>query len=73
MKINVKVFPRSSHEKITAKDGILKAYVNAAPDKGKANKALVALIAKEYNVPKMNVKIVSGMTSRNKVVEVEQR
>ena len=70
LRIQVKVFPKSSREQLVEKDGIIKAYVKAAPDKGKANKALVSLIAKEYNVRKNNVKIMLGETSRNKVVEV---
>ena len=70
MKIQVKVFPKSSREQIVNKDGIIKAYIKAAPEKGKANKALIGLIAKEYDVSKKDVKIMTGLTGRNKVVEV---
>ena len=70
MILEIKVVPRSSRVELVEKEGVLKAYVNEAPDKGKANKAVIALIAKEYKVPKSNVKIVSGLTSRNKRVEV---
>ena len=66
----IKVFPKSSREELVEKDCVLKAYIKAAPDKGKANKALVALIAKKYKVKKNDVTIVTGQTSRNKVVEV---
>jgi uncharacterized protein (TIGR00251 family) len=68
--LEIKVFPKSSREELVEKDGVIKAYVKAAPDKGKANKALVALIAKKYRVKKTDVTIVTGQTSRNKVVEV---
>ncbi|MFH1552625.1 MAG: DUF167 domain-containing protein [Candidatus Omnitrophota bacterium] len=71
MKIQVKVFPKSSREELIEKGGIVKAYIKAAPDKGKANKALIELIAKKYNTRKMDVTIVSGQTSRNKIVEVK--
>lgn len=70
MKIQVKVFPKSSREEIIRSGNIIKAYVKAAPDKGKANKALIELIAKEYSIKKSNVSIVSGKTSRIKTVEV---
>lgn len=70
MRLQVKVFPKSSREELVEKDGVIKAYVKAAPDKGKANKALVALVAKKYRVKKTDVSIVTGQTSRNKVVEV---
>jgi uncharacterized protein (TIGR00251 family) len=70
LRIEVKVFPKSSRERLVEKNGLIKAYVKAAPDKGKANKALVDLIAREYNVKKNRVTIISGQTGRNKVVEV---
>jgi uncharacterized protein (TIGR00251 family) len=70
MKLKVKVFPKSSREELVEKDGVIKAYVKAAPDKGKANKALVGLIAKKYGVKKSEVRILVGETSREKIVEV---
>jgi uncharacterized protein (TIGR00251 family) len=70
LKLQVKVFPKSSREELIEKDGSIKAYIKAAPDKGKANKALIGLIAKKYKVSKSKVVIVAGLTGRNKVVEV---
>ena len=72
MKFNIKVFPKSSREELIEKDGVIKAYVKAAPDKGKANKAVVDLIAKKYKVKKKDVVIVLGQTSRNKVIEINK-
>ena len=47
-------------------DGLahLKARVTAVPEKGKANKALVALLSKTLKVPKSSISVVSGETSR---------
>ena len=70
MKLKVKVFPKSSREELIEKGGIIKAYVKAAPEKGKANKALIGLIAKEYGVKKNKVAILTGKTGRQKIVEV---
>ncbi len=70
MKIQVKVIPKSSREELVASGDIIKAYVKEAPDKGKANKALIELIAKEYGIRKSNVRIIRGETSRDKVVEI---
>jgi hypothetical protein len=70
MKLKIKVFPKSSREQLIEKKGVIKAYVKAAPDKGKANKALIALIAEKYGIKKSDVTIISGQTSRNKIVEV---
>ena len=73
LRIKVKVFPRSSREQLIRESGRVKAYVKAAPDKGKANRALVELIAREYNVKKSSVIILTGQTGRNKVVEVLEK
>ena len=73
MKIEVKVFPKSSREELVKTADIIKAYVKEAPDKGKANKALIALIAKEYKVKKADVFIVKGETSRKKLIEIKTK
>ena len=49
----------------------LKARVAAPPEDGKANEALVRLIAKALDVAKTRVRIVSGAASRMKTVEAE--
>ena len=49
----------------------LKARVSAPPEDGKANEALVCLLAKALNVGKSKVRIVSGTTSRMKTIEAE--
>jgi len=49
----------------------LKARVSAPPEDGKANEALVRLIAKTLGVAKSKVRIVSGETSRMKLLEAE--
>jgi uncharacterized protein (TIGR00251 family) len=49
----------------------LKARVAAPPEDGKANEALVRLIAEALAVAKTRVRIVSGATSRAKTVEAE--
>ena len=70
MKYNVKVITGSSKSEIVNEGDVLKAYVRAKPDKGKANKEVVGLIAERFNVPKNMVRIVSGVKSRKKIVEV---
>lgn len=42
----------------------------AAPEGGRANDALVALLAEQLAVRRLDVRIVSGRTSRDKVVEL---
>jgi uncharacterized protein YggU (UPF0235/DUF167 family) len=48
----------------------LKARVRAAPEDGKANAALIALLAESLDVPKSAVRIASGTTARLKRVEI---
>lgn len=48
----------------------LHVYVKEPPVKGKANKKVIELIAKKFGVSKNDVKIVAGVTSRKKVIEV---
>ncbi len=56
----------------TLADGrsVLKARVRAAPENGRANEALIALIAAALRVPKSAVAIRAGATSRIKTVFV---
>ncbi len=56
-----------------AADGLayLKARVTAVPEKGKANKALVALLSKALKVPKSAITVVSGETARQKILRIE--
>ena len=44
--------------------------VMARPEKGKANEEVIKKIAKYFGVPKSFVRIISGATSRKKIVEV---
>ena len=47
----------------------LKISVTAVPENGKANKALINMLSKEYKIPKSHIRIVRGQTSTNKMVE----
>ncbi|HEY9056328.1 MAG TPA: DUF167 family protein [Aurantimonas sp.] len=49
----------------------LRARVRAAPEDGKANKALTAMPAKALGVPKSSVAVAAGHTSREKTLRIE--
>ncbi|MEZ0262409.1 MAG: DUF167 domain-containing protein [Alphaproteobacteria bacterium] len=49
----------------------IKASVTAPPEDGRANKAMIALLAKELKLPKTSISVLSGDTSRQKVLLVE--
>lgn len=70
----VRVSPGASREKVAGvHDGALKVSVAAAPEKGRANAALVKLLAKALGVSRKDLSIVSGETDRNKRVLLEGR
>ena len=48
----------------------LRVRVTAAPEKGKANKAMLKLLAKQWRRPVSRLRVVGGLTSRNKQVAV---
>lgn len=73
MDITVKVTPKSSRTEVVGKlpDGTWKIKVAAAPEKGKANRALCAFLADHFGVPQSRVSIVSGETSHVKRVHID--
>ena len=52
------------------RNGVLHARVTAAPEKGRANRALLELIAGELRLAKSDLEIVRGHTGRHKVLYV---
>ncbi len=69
--INVRVQPKASRAKIKVEKEHLKIWVTEPPVDGKANRAVVELLAKKLGVRKAQVEIKSGETSRNKVVIIK--
>jgi uncharacterized protein (TIGR00251 family) len=67
----IRVTPRARQNKVQRQpDGSLKVYVTAPPEDGRANEAVVDVIAEWLGVKRREVEIVRGTTSRNKVVRV---
>ena len=71
VRIRLRVSPSSNRPAVVGPylDG-WKVRVAAAPEHGKANDAVVSLIANLLSVPAARVKIVAGHTSRLKIVEI---
>ena len=71
-RIRVKVKPNARESALEAQDdGTWLARVKAAPVDGKANEALIALIAAHFDVAKSRVSIRSGTSGRLKTVDIE--
>ena len=71
-RISVRLTPRAGRNAIDGWDGeILRARVAAPPVDGKANDALLRLLAKALGVAPSGVALVSGAQSRVKIVEAD--
>ena len=70
-RFGVRVQPRAARTEIVGVHGdALKVRVTAPPVGGAANAALVALLADALGVQKRDVRVVSGESSRSKIVEI---
>jgi len=65
--------PRASRDEVAGAgaDGVLRVRLTAPPVEGRANEALVRFLAEELGVPRRQVRLVSGESSRTKVVSIE--
>jgi uncharacterized protein (TIGR00251 family) len=71
-RFTVKVHPRARRSAVTGRLGdAWKLDLTAPPIEGKANDECVRLLAEVAGVPRARVRIVTGLTSRTKVVEIE--
>jgi uncharacterized protein len=72
-KFNIKVVPNAKRNSIVEEAGGLKVHLTAPAVEGKANKALVEFLAEHFNVKKSKIKLLRGLTSRNKIVEITEQ
>jgi len=71
MKIFVKAKPRAHEEKVEKiDDAHFEVSVTAPPVKGLANQAIIKTIAEYFKIAPSRVRIVSGFTSRQKILEI---
>lgn len=69
--LEIKVVPSSGKQRIVRdKNGQLKCFLIAAPEKGKANKELIELVSKLLKIPKKELDIISGETTRIKRIAI---
>jgi uncharacterized protein (TIGR00251 family) len=70
--LSVRVVPKASRSEIVGLEGdTLRVRVAAPPERGKANKELIKLLAGAFGVRNNQVEIVSGQKARRKRVRVE--
>ena len=70
--IEAKIQTKSSKKGIEpGTDEFIKIKVNTPPVDGKANEAVIKLIADKLHVPKSSVTIIRGLTSKHKTIEIK--
>ncbi|MEH1822036.1 MAG: DUF167 domain-containing protein [Nostoc sp.] len=72
MQKRIKVKPNSKQQKIEEQsDGSLTVYLKSPPVDGKANEELIKLLADKFDIPKSHITIKSGLSSRQKLIEID--
>jgi uncharacterized protein len=70
--LDIRVLPRSSRNEIVGKqDDVYRIKLTSPAIEGKANKALITLLAKRLGLPKAKIQIVSGERSRTKRIRIQ--
>ncbi len=69
-KIQVKVITNAKKNEVIEQEEKFKIYLTTAPVAGKANKALIRLLAEYFKVKKSYVQIIKGEKSKEKIVEI---
>ncbi len=70
--INVSVKPRAKQNKVEKlSDVSYKIWVTAPAEKGKANQAVIALLAKELKLKKSQISIIAGFKNKEKIIKTK--
>ncbi len=76
LRVAIRLSPRAKGDRllaIAAVEGgrVVKASVTAPAERGRANEALLQLLARAWHLPRRDLSIVAGSTSRNKTVHID--
>ena len=77
VRLTVRLTPNGGRDAIDGLEAVadgeehLKVRVSAVPEKGKANQALVAFLAKKLGLAKSKLSLISGDTQRKKILRIE--
>lgn len=69
----IKISPNSKKNEIINEGDFTKIKITAQPIDGKANKALIEFLSKNFKIPKTSIKILKGETSKEKTVLFETK
>lgn len=71
MRLDIKVTPGAKRTLVKEEGGVLKVYVTAKAVDGKANQALIEVLAVHFGVRKNRIEIIKGLKNRNKTINIE--
>jgi len=72
IQVKVKVKPNSRTAEVSREGDSFIVKVKEPPREGRANQAVIKLLAEHFGIPQSQVRILSGLKSRNKVIEVAE-
>ena len=70
MTVDLRVQPKARRSALEPADGALKVQVTAPTEGGKANTAVIALLAEAWRLPKSSFDVIKGRAARSKTVRV---
>ncbi len=71
-RLRLRVKPRARQSRIVGPHGTaLKMTVTSPPERSQANEAVLRLLAESFDLPASRIRIVAGLTSRDKVALIE--
>jgi len=70
MRHSIRVIPKAKQNKVVVEEDRLKVYLTAPAIEGRANEALIKILAAHFKVRKGDIRIVKGEKGRDKVVEI---
>jgi uncharacterized protein len=71
-RVRLRVSPGARRDELVGRHGEgWKVRVAAPPEGGRANDAVLDLLARELSLPRRSLSIVSGQTAREKIVQME--
>lgn len=69
--LNIKVIPRAAKDAIAGQqNNALKIRIKAPPVDGKANTYLIKFLSKYWHIPRRNIEILTGESTRNKRLKI---
>ena len=72
MRIKVKVKPGASKNEVKKiEENFYEVRCTTIPEKGKANEKVIELLSEFLDIPKSNIKIIRGLSSREKEIEIK--